>query len=271
MKKSISILLAVLLSFCVKAQAQVDTTQFAALDSLLSDYYYSLLGEAYEVKCGECDFLISSCKDSLTRQHVAINIFNHYCEAPVMGDEAVAVYIYDNWFGSGRIKMRNDWDDFQANMFAEFNRRSLLYMQAPDLELFSPEDEVVSLPVEGQLAVYFFYDTACSKCKAESLLLPSALTGYDFQIWFYAIYVGDDEESWAKFRSTFKIDNPDVEVVHLWDPEITSDYQRKYGVTQTPRMFVIEPEGSIIGRRLEIDSMKELLNIYNTYLGYGQQ
>ena len=50
-----------------------------------------------------------------------------------------------------------------------------------------------------------------------------------------------------------------MKVTHLWDPEIDSDYQKQYGVIITPRIFIVEPQGSIIGRRLELDSMVELL------------
>ena len=52
-----------------------------------------------------------------------------------------------------------------------------------------------------------------------------------------------------------------------------SDYQRLYGVLTTPRIYVIEPQGSVIGRRLEVDSLVELLGyagaiqaVYDQYL-----
>ena len=50
-----------------------------------------------------------------------------------------------------------------------------------------------------------------------------------------------------------------LSVRHFWDPEIDSDFQRKYGVLQTPRMFLIAPDGEIIGRSLDTKALVQLL------------
>ena len=65
----------------------------ALMDSLMVKYMQAIQTESVEVKKGECDFLISSVRDSLMRQHLAVSIFNYYRNAPVMGDEEVAVYL----------------------------------------------------------------------------------------------------------------------------------------------------------------------------------
>ena len=55
--------------------------------------------------------------------------------------------------------------------------------------------------------------------------------------------------------------NPNVKLLHCWDPEVESDYLRLYAVISTPKMYMIAPEGSIIGRRLEIESLQSLLPV----------
>ncbi len=57
------------------------------------------------------------------------------------------------------------------------------------------------------------------------------------------------------------INAPRTRIFNLWDPEIASDYQMKYGVLQTPRMFLIDKEGIIIGRGLDSDALERLLDI----------
>ena len=39
-----------------------------------------------------------------------------------------------------------------------------------------------------------------------------------------------------------------------------SDFQRKYGVLQTPRMFLISPDGTIVGRGLDVPALSQLLH-----------
>ena len=85
------------------------------------------------------------------------------------------------------------------------------------------------------------------------------LKDVDFKMDFYAVYCGSDRKSWRQFRREFKLRNPNITVHHLWDPEMESDYQMRYAVLGTPRVYLVEPGGSILGRRLEPESIKELL------------
>jgi hypothetical protein len=75
---------------------------------------------------------------------------------------------------------------------------------------------------------------------------------YPLQV--FAVYVGASAEAWAAYRDTFP------GVTHVWDPEITSDWQRLYGVLQTPRMFLVNPSGTIVGRNLDTPALRILLN-----------
>jgi hypothetical protein len=55
------------------------------------------------------------------------------------------------------------------------------------------------------------------------------------------------------------LDATKTRVRHLWDPGLNSDFQRKYGVIQTPRMFLIAPDGTILGRGLDARALAQLL------------
>ena len=46
----------------------------------------------------------------------------------------------------------------------------------------------------------------------------------------------------------------------MWDPTLDSDFQRKYGVVQTPRLFFIRPDGIIKGRNLNASALSMMLN-----------
>lgn len=244
-----------LLSLPLIAGAQ----DYSGLDSLLTRFYRALTFEPVEEKITEFDALISTCKDSLTRQHVALQIFDHYREPELMGDEEVAVHIYDRWFADGKLGMTGEMEKFDAQMFADFNRSTLIGKQAPHVEMRKCCGGKMTIPEAGRSAILFFFDTSCNKCKVEARLLPSVLDRADFPVNFYAVYCGSDRKAWRQFRKEFKTGNRNVKIFHLWDPALDSDYLRLYGVISTPKLYMTEPGGCVIGRRLDPESLMQLL------------
>jgi peroxiredoxin len=227
---------------------------FKELGAKLEEYFVSLAGESPAVQNKECDFLIESAKDSLVRQYVALKIYEHYSSSKIMGDEAVAVHIVDKWLAPGKVKMKTEEDLLAAKMYAEFNRSSLIGKNAPKLSLKTPDGKASRIPLSGRYNVLFFYDTSCPACKAETVNLRHMLRADKYDVKLFAIYVGDDADSWISYRNDFP------EAIHLWDPKMESDWQRLYGVLGTPRMFLVDPQGIIIGRNLDTPALKVLLS-----------
>lgn len=242
---------------------QIDSTRLRELDGRLEEYFRTLEPERIEVKNRECDLLIGSASDSLLRRHIALKIYDHYLMSPVMGDEAVAIHLTDTWFAPGLIDMGGDEVLLNAKVYADFNRQSLLGMQAPLAEMETPEGQTIEIGGHAsRYRVLFFYDTECSKCKLETILLRSKLNTKNWPIDVYAVYTGVDPDAWKEWRdSKFNVRATRTKVVHLWDPEVASDYQMKYGVIQTPRMFLIDRSGTIIGRGMDTRALEQLLDI----------
>lgn len=249
----------------VKDEAvSLDSTVRAALDTRLAEYFAAIERAGTDVQKGECDFLIETCTDSLMRQHVALSAYEHYRDSKVMGSESVAIHIFDNWFQTGRVKMRSDAELFAARVFAEFNRQSLIGNRAPELLLYDIEGNPVTLFSDGssgRYGVLYFYDSSCATCKLQSILLRNLFQQEDFPVDVYAVYAGDDKDAWKQYiDEQLSFGGNRTEVSHLWDPEISSDFQRKYGVIQTPRMFLIAPDGTILGRGLDAQSLSHMLH-----------
>ena len=237
-----------------------DSTALTALDAKLSEYLEVLTPQVQRVKEGECDFLIESTEDSLLRQRIALKIYDYYITSHVMGDEAVAIHVYDKWFASGKVKMLSDIDLMNAGIFADFNRNSLLGCTAPRLSLQNRGGGLEQAPAEGRISVLFFYDTSCTKCKVETILMKQVLQSGKHSFDFFAIYTGTSQSEWEAFiDKNYSFETPGVTVHHLWDPELTSDFQRLYGVLQTPRIFMVAPDGEIIGRGLDTEATIKLL------------
>ena len=266
--------LTALLSMHPAADAQPAAAVSDALAAKLDEYIAILEKEPVTVKGEEADFLIGSCTDSVIRQFTALRLYNHYYGSKLMGDETVAIHIFDNWFSDGKVKMKTEADFMNARIFAEFNRQSLIGKKAPELCLEDTSGTPVSLFTDGYRescpAVLFFYDSGCPTCKMESIMMRSLLDGMEYPVDLYSVYTGQSEENMGRFIGEYlDISNPAVKVRHLWDPLSLSDFQLKYGILQTPGIFLISREGIILGRKLDVMALGQLLKIYCKPYEYG--
>jgi len=247
--------LASILSLSVTVPPQTDTAVFSALDSRIEQYCEALATQPAGVKSTEADAVIEFCTDSLLRQRTALRFYDYYLNSKLMGDETVAVHLVDTWFSSGRIKMKSDLDLINARVYAEFNRNTLLGMEAPRVTLEDESGAAVTVPGNGRYSILYFYDTGCSTCRAETPVLMNLMSRNLYPVDFYAIYVGSSREAWTSYVK----DNLSNATYNLWDEDKSSDIQRLYGVLQTPRLLVTDKYGKIVGRGLDPEALVKVL------------
>ena len=269
------LLAAALLPLRLQAQdaAPLASALTAALDSRLDEYFAALEREPIQVKIGECDFMLESCDDPLVKQYVAVRIYDHFLGSKVMGDEAVAVHMVDDWFVPGKVAMYSDIDLMNAKIYAQFHRSSLIGMEAPALTLRDIDGSAVPAPAAGAVSVLFFYDTSCSKCKLETMRLNAFLSAVDVPIEFFAVYTGAFKEQWEDYISfRWESPSPSVSFHHVCDPELEYDFQMQDGVLQPPQMLLIDRDGTIVGRSLDTDALAQLLaTLFEQPYEYGAE
>lgn len=256
MRKALAVIMLLACAWLGRAQ------DYSQLDSLMAVYVQAMQTADTETKAAETDYMIGASSDSLTRQHIALWLFDHYKESPVMGEEAVALHIYDNWFSPGKVVFRSEFEGMDAKLFADFNRKSLIGMDAPAVTLRKRCGGKAVVPRPGHVTLLWFYDTSCAKCALEAKVLPGVLdSSVEFPVDFQAVYAGQDKAAWKAFRKSFKLKNKNIRLRHFWDPEIDSDYLRLYGVISTPKLYMIDSRGVIIGRRLEVENLPQMLQL----------
>ena len=227
MRKLFAIVLACLLGLSAFAQ------DYPELGAKLEEYFTALAGESAAVQKSECDFLIESCKDSLVRQYVALKIYDHYLKSRILGDDAVAVHVTDKWLLSGRVPMHNAEELAAADVYATFNRSSLIGMQAPAATVLDASGATVKVPVPGEYTVLYFYAPGCGTCKLYSQALKELADSGDYPFRLVSVNVNEQPED--------------------------SSWQLDYGVLKTPWMFLISPSGTILGRGLDVSALRMLL------------
>lgn len=222
------------------------------------------------------DLLIGAAKDTLMKTYIARVLFDNFFKSSIMGMETPAIYIAQNYFLNGKLKGFSDSDLEQVRFFTEFNKNSLIGMSAPPLKMESMERDSVSLyDIKSEYTLLYFYDEECSVCKEEAPKIKAVLRNFaDIPITVFAVYVQSDRAKWIEDKE--KNYPEDSLAGHswkfVWDPELESGYQLKYGVTGTPKLFLLDSNKTIIGRGLRSSSLEDLLNSrVNTDLKTRQQ
>lgn len=253
-----------------------DSLQIKVLETKLKEYFKAIETENLEIQKMECDYIIESAQDSDLRGVIAEKVYDHYQQSPLMGAEGVAVYVFDKWFTGSGLKMSDEIKQLNAMIFADFNRSSLLGCKAPELKMQTMQgDSLAVFPSsDRRYKVLYFYDLDCAKCKIQTILVRSLLSRKDYPVDFYPIYVGDKKEAWTKYATDhLVVSATKTNTTHLWDAEINSDFQRKYAVLQTPRLFLVDPNDVIIGRGLDAEALEILLDeaLSEKELVYGSE
>ena len=230
-------------------------------------YLQALAGEPVGAICRDVDRLI----DSVGRQQpdlqskVAGICFDFFSQSPVMGHDAVAVHVADEWFLNGKLRTENDQLYPLLYAYAEFNRQSLVGKRAPALTMEDPQGIPVNIrAIQSDYKVLFFYDTECATCRKEAPLLADLLRNYHGErLSFFAIYTQGDREAWERYAGEVfaGIDNADVNVFHLWDPEAATNFHKLYGVLSTPQLFLLNGQNTILGRGLDSEALATLLGV----------
>ena len=244
--------------------------------SSVESYLKSLERNSTEALTFIAEDLVQSAHSTL-KPYIALQIFNLFKEAEIMGQEAVAVEIAKSYLlndESGSIEEMLGYETYFGIMaFVQMNEHSLIGMQAPQIELPDSLGCLHSIPECGEgadeaspfLQLFYFYTSNCSSCRATTPLLAELLQRYSgIPIKIYAIFTGSSRGEWMSECAKFSlIKNPLVERIDLWDPEVESNFPLLYGVISTPQMLLTTDKGIIVGRRLTPKSLEQLLEAIN--------
>lgn len=269
--------LSVLLAFGTSEQANAQTDTLGVTPSEMTQEDINLVMSVFDGQqpsdiISRADAFITTGKTPEERARLAYYIYRYYRESKIMGYDEIAVYVADAYFIKGGYTLPDTDAVMEMKLFAQTNRLSLIGMRAPGLTLEDPAGNKVELANGNQdYTVLYFYDDECASCIRTTPALMQYLIrnteGLNFTV--YMIYTQDDRERWMNYLQKavhpFKV--PDnVNIVHLWDPEMTSDFVTKYGVISIPKMFLLNRQGIIVGRDLTPAALSQVVDVQESIL-----
>lgn len=227
--------------------------------------------QPYEI-ISRADAFINTGKTPEETARIAWYIYNYYRSSNIMGYDEIAIYIADSYFLNKRYTLPDESAMMEMRLFAETNRNSLIGMKAPSLTLQDPAGTEMRIPDGDQdYSVLYFYDDECPGCVRTTPALMQYMirnsAGLNFTI--YMVYTQNDRERWMNYiqKAVQPFTLPaNVRTVHLWDPDMTSDFVTKYGVISTPKLFLLDRNGNIIGRDLTPTALGQVVDVHESQL-----
>ena len=244
----------------------------------LEKYFKSVVHPHPDSIINSVDFILNRTKanDELFK-YTTYHLINKYERSKIMGMDAVFTHIALNYFTHELAYWADSSQVEKVQEKAEKLAPLLIGKQAPNLSLLdtSGQNWVDMYQIKANYTILIFWDPDCGHCKKE---LPKIVeychTIKDKGIVVYAVS-SDHNESWKKFIRENKLDFINVAVPRIVYEEQDKateyilkgytdleslNYHSTYDVFSTPQIYLLDENKKIIGKKLDADILKKLLD-----------
>ncbi|MFW5944572.1 MAG: thioredoxin-like domain-containing protein [Bacteroidota bacterium] len=223
----------------------------------IDHYFNNILVQEPDSIITEVNRIVSKTKGSEeTYEYVVRYLLNHYQQSNIMGMDKVFVHIAEKYYLSGRA----DWAD--SSTIKKLRDRvskikpNLIGKKAPKLKTITSSGEDANLhDVDSEYTLLYFWEPSCSHCKKLTPKIHDLYQNYSRdQFEVFAVYTQTDKKEWMEY-----LNNQEYDWIHTYDPEYTSNFRKKYDVYSTPTVYLLDEEKTIVAKRLDFESLKEML------------
>lgn len=176
-------------------------------------------------------------------------------ETSLMDPEAVYVRMIQEYFTKDRAFWSSPSEIQALQMRAGEMAASLVGNKAPDVVSKNPKGQTRSIyEIDAPYIVVFMYNPECDHCIEQT---PKLVRFYkewkDRGVEVFAIAIDTEPEKWKAF-----IRQNDMDWINVFDPTNRSIY-KKYFVDNTPEIYVINPDRTIIAKNLKVFQIEEVI------------
>jgi len=198
---------------------------------------------------------------------------DEYINPKYMGQDAVFVHLFENYHSKGLTSWLNEKQMDAISRRAYMLMANLIGEKGANLDMLDSSGHPSTLyDLKAQYTILCFWDPNCGHCKEEVPRLDSIYQAswkkHDVKI--YAVLTPDDKENvkpeWEKFIIQHKLS----EWTNVYKPKEMEDadfaaqkpgFRQLYDVTMTPTIYLLDKDKRIIGKKLTIFQLNDLLEV----------
>jgi len=173
----------------------------------------------------------------------------------LMDSEAIYVSMVQNYITYERAFWADSAQVYALQLRAHEMAQSLIGQKGPNVVANNPDGISKSIAdIKSSYVIVYLYNPTCEHCIEETPKLVEFYRNHpDLEIEVFAIAIDTDETSWKNF-----ISSNGMNWINVFDPTNKSIYA-KYYVDNTPEIYVLNPERTIIGKNLKVHQIMDVV------------
>jgi len=237
-------------------------------------YYREIIVPQSDSIIKESDYQLLLARSSPEVYKFMLNwLTDEYINPKYMGQDAVFVHLFEKYHSKGLTSWLNEKQMETISRRAYMLMANLIGLKAANLEMVDTTGKPTELySVEADYTIVCFWDPNCGHCKEELPRLDSIYRASWKQhgVKIYAVLSGDTKEDlkpeWTKYIREHNL----VDWVHVYQTKELEaaglaaqkpSYRQLYDIIQTPTLYLLDNEKRIIGKKLTLLQLDELLQV----------
>jgi len=190
-----------------------------------------------------------------------------------MGQDAVFVHLFEKYHSKGASPWLNEKQMESISRRAYMQMANLIGEKAADLDMLNTEDKPTSLySLNADYTIVCFWDPNCGHCKEEVPRLDSIYRASwkKHNLKIFAVLTPDSKQSvkpeWLAFIKEHNIGD----WTHVYKTKEMEDadfaaqkpsFRQLYDIIMTPTIYLLDKDKRIIGKKLTLLQLNELLEV----------
>ncbi len=191
-------------------------------------------------------------------QFVVSWFINSAINSNIMGMDALFVELAKKYYLSGEAFWSTDETLKKIRENVLFIQNNLIGETGADLTLENVDGEFVNLhKIEAPVTVVLIFEPNCSHCQE---FVPKfhdeVYEKYKNKgLAVYAIYSMDNRDEWTEFLTKHQL----YDWINVWDQNDNSNFKVLYDARETPGVYVLDENKTIIAKKLSVEQLEMLL------------
>lgn len=177
-------------------------------------------------------------------------------ETTLMDPQAVYTYMIQNYFTKERAFWSSPAEIQGLQTRAYEMAASIIGKQAPDVTAKDHTGQMKSIyEMKAPYILVYMYNPDCEHCQEQTPKLVQFYNEWKNKgVDVYAIAVDTEDQPWKDY-----IAKTGMTFTNVHDPTNRAIYA-KYYVDQTPELYVLNPDRTIIGKNLKVNQVETIIN-----------
>lgn len=192
-------------------------------------------------------------------QFVLSWFLNSTINSTVLGMDALFVELAQKYYLNGEAFWATDKTLEKIRENVLFHQNNLIGETGQDMSLETVDGEFMNLhKIDAKITIVLIFEPNCSHCQE---FVPK----FHDEVYekfknkglaVYAIYSMDNKEEWTEFLTKHQL----YDWINVWDPNNNSNFKVLYDARETPGVYVLDENKTIIAKRYSVEQLEMLLN-----------